>query len=53
MPYTKIISNHTNRFFKEVKAYNEKLIAWSKDSRKSIDSLVIKLKEETKLAKLK
>jgi hypothetical protein len=26
LPYIEIISNHINRFFKEVKAYNKKLI---------------------------
>ena len=53
MPCFEIISNYRNRFFKEVKAYNKKLIAWSKDSRKAIDSLVAELKEEVKLAKLR
>lgn len=46
-------SNRANRFFEEVKAYNEKLAAWSKDSRKAVDGLVAKLKEETELAKLR
>jgi hypothetical protein len=46
-------SNYRNRFFKEVKAYNEKLVAWSRDSRKAIDGLVVKLKEEVELAKLR
>lgn len=48
-----MISNRENRFFKEVKAYNEKLVAWLKDSRNTVDGLVAKLKEEVELAKLR
>jgi hypothetical protein len=46
-------SNRGNRFFKEVKAYNKKLIGWLKDYKIAINGLVVKLKEEAKLAKLK
>jgi hypothetical protein len=46
-------SNRGNRFFKEVKAYNEKLISWLKDCKIAVNSLVVKLKEEAKLAKLR
>jgi hypothetical protein len=46
-------SNSENRFFEEVKAYNEKLVAWSKDSREAVEDLVVKLKEEVELAKLR
>jgi hypothetical protein len=46
-------SNRGNRFFKEVKAYNEKLISWSKDYKIAINGLVAKLKEEAKLVKLR
>jgi hypothetical protein len=46
-------SNRGNRFFEEVKAYNEKLMGWSKDCRTAVDGLVAKLKEEAKLAKLR
>jgi hypothetical protein len=48
-----MISNRGKRFFEEVKVYNEKLVAWSNDSRNAVDGLVAKLKEETELARLR
>ena len=45
--------NYKNKFFKKVKVYNKKLITQSKDYKVIINSLVVKLKEEVILIKLK
>jgi hypothetical protein len=35
-----VATNREKRFFEEVKAYNEKLVAWSRDSKVAIEGLV-------------